>query len=379
MSIHWFLPTASDGRSLAVGTQRSHGPGIDQPASQSPCADRFRPPDLRYLTQIAQAAEQLGFDAVLTPTNTWCEDAWLTCAALARETERLRFMVALRPGYLVPTLAAQMAATFQRHSGGRLLLNIVTGGEDTEQARFGDHLIKSQRYQRCDEFLTVLRGAWSGTPFTFTGQHYDVRDATVLAPPDPIPEVLFGGSSTEAGPVAAAHADTYLTWGEPPDQVAAKLDRIRKLAAAAGRTVRFGIRFHVVTRDTSQEAWAAAERLIAGIDPDHIDRVQRVLAASQSTGQAAMNQLHTAYRTTRRTADLEIYPNVWAGVGLLRGGAGTALVGSHREVADRITEYQALGIEEFVLSGFPHLEEAYWVGEGVLPLLTPRPTAAVTR
>ncbi|MFF4410401.1 LLM class flavin-dependent oxidoreductase [Streptomyces sp. NPDC001404] len=369
MRFHWFLPTASDGRSLTVGTRGTHGPQAETDQDPSPGADRFRAPTVRYLAQIARAAEDAGFDAVLTPTGTWCEDAWLTCAALAQQTERLKFLVAFRPGFLSPTLAAQMASTFQRHSGGRLLLNIVTGGERDEQARFGDHLSKAQRYARTSEFLTVLRGAWSGEPFTFQGEHYDLRDATVLAPPDPMPELYFGGSSPEAGPVAARHADTYLTWGEPPAQVAQKIAWIRALARQHGRELRFGIRFHVVARDTSAEAWAAAERLIEGIDPHHVGRVQSILAASESTGQARMSALHERFRNSRRTSDLEIYPNVWAGVGLLRGGAGTALVGSHAEVADRIVEYAALGIEEFILSGFPHLEEAYWVGEGVLPEL----------
>ncbi|MEV6987012.1 LLM class flavin-dependent oxidoreductase [Sphaerisporangium sp. NPDC051017] len=372
MKFHWFLPTASDGRSLTVGTRGTHGPENDPAEAADPGADRFRAPDIRYLAQIAQAVEYLGFDAVLTPTGTWCEDAWLSCAALAQETERLKFLVAFRPGFTSPTLAAQMASTFQRQSRGRLLLNIVTGGEREEQARFGDHLSKAQRYARTGEFLTVLRGAWSGTPFDFRGEHYDVRGATVLAPPDPIPELYFGGSSQEAGPVAARHVDTYLTWGEPPEQVEEKISWVRALAREAGRELRFGIRFHVVSRDTSAEAWAAAERLLGGLDHQHIDRVQGILAGSESTGQARMSALHEGFRVGWQTADLEVYPNLWAGVGLVRGGAGTALVGSHAEVADRIAEYSALGIEEFILSGFPHLEEAYWVGEGVLPKLRRR-------
>ncbi|MER6442909.1 LLM class flavin-dependent oxidoreductase [Streptomyces sp. NPDC001185] len=371
MKYHWFLPTAADGRSLTAGTRGTHGPAADA-ADAAIGADRHRPPRIGYLTQIARAAEDAGFDAILTPTGTWCEEAWLTCAALAQHTQRLKFLVAFRPGFISPTLAAQMASTFQRQSGGRLLLNVVTGGERDEQARFGDHLTKAQRYARTGEFLTVLKGAWSGEPFTFRGEHYDVRDATVMAPAAPVPGLYFGGSSAEAGPVAARHVDTYLTWGEPPDQVAEKVHWIRELARHNNRTLRFGIRFHVVSRDTSAQAWAAAERLIQNIDPSHIGQVQSILAASESTGQARMSTLHARFRDSGRASDLEIYPNVWAGVGLLRGGAGTALVGSHAEVADRIAEYAALGIEEFVLSGFPHLEEAYWVGEGVLPELRRR-------
>ena len=374
MRIHWFLPTAVDGRTLAAGTHGTHGPEPehDLDPTRSSGAGPARTPSIGYLTQIALAAEQAGFDAVLTPTGTWCEDAWLTCAALAQATSRLRFMVAFRPGLICPTLAAQMAATFQRQTAGRLLLNIVVGGERDEQARFGDHLSKDQRYARADEFLTVLRGAWSGQPFTFSGQHYDVRDATVLAAPDPLPRLYFGGSSPAAGPVAARHADTYLTWGEPPDQVADKIAHVRNLAGEQGRDMRFGIRFHVVAREDTAQAWDAAHALLADLDPRQIERAQNALAASESTGQARMRALHGYFRASGRAADLEISPNLWAGIGLMRGGAGTALVGSHTEVADRIEEYAAMGIDEFILSGFPHLEETYWVGEGVLPELRRR-------
>jgi alkanesulfonate monooxygenase len=291
----------------------------------------------------------------------------LVTAALTRETERLKFLVAFRPGVTSPTLAAQMAATYQRLSRGRLLLNVVTGGQDDEQRRFGDHLSHDERYDRTGEFLSVVRGAWSGTPFDFTGRHYRVEGATVLAPPDPIPGIYFGGSSPAAGRVAAKHVDAYLTWGEPPALVAEKIEWIRGLAAEAGRTLRFGIRLHVITRDTAADAWAEAGRMLSYISPDEIAAAQQALAASNSVGQQRMRSLHSDYRAGGRPQDLEVSPNLWAGIGLVRGGAGTALVGSHAEVAERIEEYAAIGIEEFILSGHPHLEEAYWFGEGVLP------------
>ncbi|MEU6541023.1 LLM class flavin-dependent oxidoreductase [Streptomyces sp. NPDC047000] len=372
---HWFLPTAGDSRSLAVGTHGTHGPGRRAEPACEGGTDRFRAPDMGYLGLVARAAEQLGFEAVLTPTGTWFEDAWLTTAALLHETERLKFLVAFRPGLVSPTLSAQMAATFQRLSEGRLLLNVVAGGESAEQARFGDHLPKEQRYARAGEFLTVLRGAWNGTPFDFKGGYYDVRGATVSEPPDPLPALYFGGSSGPAGPIAARHADVYLTWGEPPDRIAEKIAWIRKLADEEGRRVRFGIRFHVISRDSSAEARTVAQRLLNKMDPVQVRKVQNVLAGIESTGQARQRALTEKFLSSRDATDLEIYPNIWAGVGLLRGGVGTALVGGHTEVADRIEEYAALGIEEFVLSGFPHLEEAYWVGEGVLPELRRRGVA----
>ncbi|WP_370011801.1 LLM class flavin-dependent oxidoreductase [Nocardia cyriacigeorgica] len=352
LSFHWFLPTYGDSRGLIAG---GHGTAMsgDRPAS------------LRYLNQIGAAAEANGFEAVLTPTGAWCEDAWLTTAMLVETTETLKFLVAFRPGLISPTLAAQMAGTFQRHSRGRLLLNVVTGGEPHEQQAYGDFLDKTQRYARTGEFLDVVRQLWTSTePVDFDGEHIRVRGALLNNRPDPVPPVFFGGSSEPAGPVAARYADTYLAWGEPLLAVSRKLDWIRGLAAERGRRLDFGLRIHVISRDTAEEAWAEADRLLAGIDPADVERVQANLARSESEGQRRMLELHGG-----RTDRLEIAPNLWAGVGLVRGGAGTALVGSHEEVAERIGEYARLGIDHFILSGYPHLEEAYWFGEGVLPIL----------
>jgi alkanesulfonate monooxygenase len=375
LKFHWFLPTSGDGRSI-VGRGHSvpFGPdGLPVPnAPAHAAATALRPPDIDYLAQVAQAAEANGFEGVLTPTGTHCEDAWLTTAALIRETQRLKFLVAFRPGLISPTLAAQMAASYQRISRGRLMLNVVTGGQAAEQARFGDFAPHDERYARTGEFLAVVRGAWSGTPFSFSGDHYRVEAATVLAPPDPPVDVYFGGSSAAAGPVAARYVDTYLTWGEPPAQVAEKVNWIRDLAAAEGRSLRFGIRLHVISRDTTAEAWAEAGKLLSYLDPAEVANAQQELARSESEGQRRMRELHSNYRGSGAATDLEIYPGLWAGIGLVRGGAGTAMVGSHSQVADLIEEYASLGIEEFILSGIPHLEEAYWFGEGVRPELKRR-------
>ncbi len=359
MSLHfgWFLPTNGDGRDIVGG---GHGVATGS-------AGVVRPASLGYLGQIARSAEQLGFEAALTPTGAWCEDAWLATGMLTEVTERLKFLVAFRPGLVSPTLAAQMAATFQRYSAGRLLLNVVTGGEAAEQQAYGDFLGKAQRYQRCAEFLDIVTRLWRGETVSHDGAHLRVEGARLSRRPDPVPPLYFGGSSPEAGPVAARYSDVYLTWGEPPAAVDAKLRWMDGLAAQAGRTLRYGIRLHVITRDTAHEAWLQANRLIEGIDEAMIRKVQEGLARSESEGQRRMRELHGG-----APGNLEVSPNLWAGVGLLRGGAGTALVGSHTEVADRIEEYAALGISEFILSGYPHLEEAYWFGEGVLPILRQR-------
>ena len=189
--------------------------------------------------------------------------------------------------------------------------------------------------------------------------------------PDPVPPIYFGGASPAAEEVAAAGVDVYLAWGEPPAMVAERLDRMRDRAAAHGRTLRFGIRFHVITRPTADEAWAVAASLLAGMDADAVAAARQDFAATQSEGQRRMAALSEG-RDPNDPRSFELHPNVWAGVGLVRGGAGTALVGSHDEVADRIAEYAELGFEDFILSGYPHLEEAYWCGEGVLPRLRER-------
>jgi alkanesulfonate monooxygenase len=365
IKFHWYLPTHGDGRTLLLAGDSQQ---TDLQTYSHPDRPGHRAPTLAYLGQVARAAEQSGFDAALTPTGTWCDDSWVTCAALSQQTERLRFLVAFRPGSVTPTLAAQQAATFQRHTGGRLLLNIVTGGNEEEQRRFGDDLHKDARYARTDEFLTILRGAWSGEPFSFRGEHLWVDGATALGVEEQ-PEIYFGGSSDAALRVAARHADVYLTWGEPPPQLTQHLERVRELAAAEprARELRHGIRLHVVSRDTAEQAWAAADALIADADDAAIAEAQTKMTHGAAVGQQRMQALHGGSRDR-----LEIYPNLWAGPGLLRGGAGTAIVGSHEQVADRITEYHELGIHEFILSGYPHLEEAYVFGEGVLPILRER-------
>ncbi|MFT4146198.1 MAG: LLM class flavin-dependent oxidoreductase, partial [Mobilitalea sp.] len=200
----------------------------------------------------------------------------------------------------------------------------------------------------------------------YQGEHLQVKGAKLLFPgiQRPYPPLYFGGSSAAGHEVGAKHIDVYLSWGEPPQQVKEKIDHMRKLAALQGRKLRFGIRMHVIVRETEEEAWAEANNLIKYVTDDAIAAALKVFERFDSAGQARMTQLHKGSRD-----NLEISPNLWAGVGLVRGGAGTALVGSPENVAQRILEYRDIGIEEFIFSGYPHLEEAYRFAELVFPLL----------
>ncbi len=362
IELHWFLPTTGDGRSVL-----DFFPDPDR----KPGMSRARSADIGYLKQIAQAADRLGFAGVLTPTGLQCEDAWLICAALAAETERLRFLVAFRPGFVLPTLAAQMTATLQRISGGRTLINIVTGGDPVEQRSYGDFLDHAARYERTNEFLDVFRHCWDAEPFEFSGQHYRVERGGLHRPPGREPDassvaptIYFGGASPPAEQVAAKYVNVYLLWGEPPEWVAERVTRMRGLAAEQGRTLRFGIRLHVIARETEDAAWAEAERLLSSMKPEHIEAAQQRFSKQESVGQQRMVSLHSGKLDMQA---LTVAPNLWSGIGLVRGGAGTALVGSYDQVADRIREYAALGLDTFIFSGYPHLEEAYTVGEEILP------------
>jgi len=343
----WFIPTHGDGRWLG-----------------SP--DGARPTDFSYLAQVGQAADRLGFHGALLPTGRTCEDSWVIASALAPLTQRLKLLVAVRPGVTSPLFAARQAATLDRVSAGRLLVNVVVGGDPVEAAGDGNLLTHDERYALADEYLTIFRRLLAGETVDFSGRYLNAERAALLFPPARPggPPLFIGGSSEAAIGVTAEHIDWYLTWGEPPPAVALKVAEVRRRAATHGRQVRFGGRFHVIVRETEAEAWAEADRLISRLDDATIAAAQASLARTDSVGQARMRALHGGDR--RR---LVVYPNLWAGVGLIRGGAGTALVGSADQVAERIREYRSLGIETFILSGYPHLEEAYRVAELLLPRL----------
>jgi alkanesulfonate monooxygenase len=348
LDLYWYLPTHGDGPYL----------GTD---------DRHRPASFGYMRDIAQAADRLGFKGVLLPTGTRCEDAWITAAALIPLTERLRFLVALRPGSGTPALFARHAAALDRISGGRVLLNVVVGGDPADLAGDGITLSHDERYAQADEFLTIWRRILSGEPVDFEGRYLSAHGSDISFPPvqRPYPPLWFGGSSDAGIAVAAKHADVYLSWGEPPALLAEKIARARARAALEGRTLRFGLRIHLIVRETEEEAWAAADRLISRVTDDVIAAAQKqFVETSESVGQKRMVALHQGRRDK-----LVVSPNLWAGLGLVRGGAGTALVGDGATVAARLREYQAIGIDTVIASAYPHLEEAFNVAELLFPAL----------
>jgi alkanesulfonate monooxygenase len=347
LDFFWFIPTHGDGSYL--GTEKQQ-----------------RPPEFGYFKEIAQAVDRLGFPGVLLPTGQNCEDSWITATGLATLTERLKFLVALRPGVVSPAFAARQTAALDRLSQGRLLLNVVVGGNPTELAGDGVFLPHDERYDQAREFLAIWRALVSGERVNFDGKYYRVENGRLdLLPIQERPPLYFGGSSEAGQDLAAELVDMYLTWGEPVAQVAEKIASARRKAALRGRTFRFGIRLHFIVRETEDEAWGAAERLISHVTDEQVENAQaRFLKEMDSVGQRRMAELHGGRRDR-----LVVAPNLWAGVGLVRGGAGTALVGTPDQIVERIHEYQAIGIDTIIGSGYPHLEEAYRVAELLFPRL----------
>jgi alkanesulfonate monooxygenase len=346
--IFWFLPTGGDSRYLGK-------------------SEFVRPVTNKYLRQIATTAETLGYDGLLIPTGSGNFDPFLTAATLANVTNKIKLLVALRTSAEgSPTVFARKTTTLDEALDGRLILNVVPGAWPEELEADGTFLSHDERYEQADEFLTIWKKILNGEKVTHNGKYYRVKDAINLfwGPQKPHPPLYFGGSSNAAHDLTAKHIDAYLSWGEPLDQVSEKIKDVKARAKKLGREVRIGIRLQVIVRETEKEAWEAADKLISKLDDKIIQQAQHIQNISDSVGQHRITDLHKGDKNK-----LTIAPNLWAGIGLIRGGAGTALVGDPKIVAQRLKEYEALGADTFVLSGYPHLEEAVRFAELVFPLL----------
>ncbi len=341
----WFLPSA-DSRYLGVSGRKV---------------------DLNYLIQIAKAAEYNGFYGALIPTGRDCIDPYLIASALITQTSTLKFLVALRPGVISPTLSARQSVDLDNLSGGRALFNLVAGARTDELEAEGIWLDHDQRYEQAFEFSEIWQRLLKRENVSFNGKYYKIKDAKLhqLSLQNPYPPLFFGGSSEIALDLAAQYVDKFLSWGEPPLMLKEKIDKVRERAKKYGRKVSFGVRLHVIVREDEKEAWQVANKLISRLDEATIKAAQEYIAKDyESVGQARMSKL---LKEAHAKKNLEIYPNLWAGIGLVRRHAGTALVGSAKNVLRLMKEYIDIGVDTFVLSGYPHLEESFYVGELIIP------------
>ncbi len=334
--------------------------------------DHTRKTNLQYFQQSAIAVDRLGFTGALIATAA--HDVWNMGASIMPLTRQMKFLLAVHPGLISPTLFAKMAASFDQFSNGRLLVNIVNG-DDKLQLGYGLNLAHDQRYEMTGEYLAIWRRVIAGEKVDFTGKYFKVTGAQIYTTSvqKPHPPLWFGGSSPAALEASAKDIDLYLSWGEPPPQAGEKFATVKRLAEGHGRKLRYGVRLYCIVRETDDKAWAACDDLLEKMDEATIARVQGVTSQSDSVGQQRMTALLKGARKPKRARDLEVYPDMWSGMGLVRPGPGTAIVGSPKTVANRMMEYVGLGADAFIFSAYPLLEEAHRVAELLFPALPFKP------
>ena len=335
-----------------------------------------RKPTLEYVSSLIETAAEAGFSSLLTATNYHSDHENYTAAiaALAR-TRGAGLLIAVRPGMFHPAMYAKMIASAQNLFPGRVRVNIVTGSSPAENAMYGDFEDHARRYERTREFMQVLRLLWEAPPpVSYESEIYSFKNAVLDPPPArPIP-LYFGGASEAAQRIAAELADVYLLWGERRDMIEERLGKMRELEREYGRTLGYGLRTHVIVRETEAEAWQAAERLISRVDPE----VRRAFVESYKNvdGVGQLRQIQMLREAGE--GNLTVEPNLWAGVGMARSGVGVAIVGDPEQVAAKIRGYESMGVSTFIFSGYPHLEEARRFGELVMPLLRGQQSEART-
>jgi alkanesulfonate monooxygenase len=359
-------PTAGDGRYL----------GVANLAAQSVAgwtAGAEREPTLDYIAQIAQAAERGGFSTLLLPVGSGCLDGWAIASALIPLTERLRFMLAVRPGFVQPAVAARQAATFDYLSGGRLALNVVTGGSPDELARDGDFLDHAARYRRTREFVRILKDLFEQERVSFEGEFFQVREAKLHPPTvqQPRPPFYIAGASDEGLRLAAEEADIYMLWGETLENTRQRMAAIKAAAQAAGRTLRYSLSFQVILGETEQAAWRRTDEMLSRADPRVLERQAEFFQRIDSVGQRRLVTLMERARDQR----FRLGPNLWAGLTQVMSGNSIALVGTPEQVVDRLCEYLEFGFDTLLLRGFPHLETIEEIGRELIPRLQTRVAA----
>ncbi|MDO9708023.1 LLM class flavin-dependent oxidoreductase [Paracraurococcus lichenis] len=321
--------------------------------------------DPDYISRFAQAHEAAGFDRILVAWGSTSPDALLVAAQAAAATRRIGFMVAHRPGFVAPTLAARQFATFDHLSGGRAAIHVISGGSPTEQKRDGDFLPHDERYHRTEEYVALLKRLWTEPkPFDHAGRYYRFEQGFAEVKPlqQPHIPVYFGGSSDIAIEIAGRLADVYAFWGETLEQARETIARVRASVAKAGRdpaAIRFSLSFRPVLASTEEAAWARAERIIARI------RELRSAGSGGPKPESVGSQRLLEAAAGGRVRDKRLWTEVAAAVGA--GSNTTALVGTPEQVADSLADYHALGIDTFLIRGFDPLEDAAEYGRSLLP------------
>ncbi|KMY51562.1 LLM class flavin-dependent oxidoreductase [Peribacillus loiseleuriae] len=352
-------PTSGDGQ--YVGNSNVNSQRIDNWTGTDESAERL--PTLEYIKAIAQAAEKGGFSSLLLPTGGNCLDSLVVASNLIAHTERLKFLFAIRPGFTAPATFAKQFATVDYWSGGRALINIVTGGSPKDLASDGDFLDHDTRYRRTREFIQVLKKLFTEDYFNYEGEFYQLENASLFPKPAQTPQIYFGGASEIGKQVAAEESDVYMMWGETYENTKDRIDEIKELTKRKQRDLSYSVSFQVVLGNTEEEAWENANKLISKVAPKVLKHKNEQSVSGDSEGVKRLHQLMKSGKENQ----FKIGPNLWAGLTQVLSGNSIALVGTPDQVADRIVEFVDLGFDKVLLRGFPHLETIEQVGELVIP------------
>jgi alkanesulfonate monooxygenase len=343
-------------------------PGSETDVRGGPAIDR------EYLRAFARAHDEGGFDRVLIGYGSSQPDGLQVAAYAAAHTERLTFLIAHRPGFVAPTVAARAFATLDQLTEGRIAVHVISGGNDAEQRRDGDTLVKDERYARTDEYLEILDRAWrSATPFDYAGRYYAFEDfvSEVRTYQQPRIPVYFGGASETAIRVGARHADVYALWGEPLAETAEQIARVREAAAAAGREEppRISVSFRPILGDTDDEAWERAHRIleVAESNLDVARAIGKRFGIASGAPENAGSQRLLAAAERGELHDRALWTPIAKAVGAY--GNTTALVGSPETVARALLDYVDIGVTTLLIRGFDPLEDAADYGRRLIPLV----------
>ena len=341
----WFLPTRGDTLDYAIPQQI--------------------PPSPEMFKRVVKAAEDNGFEYILLPVAAACWDAWLTSAVLTGATEKIKMLVAARPGYINPVLLAKMIATFDQMTKGRISINLIAGQNDVENIAEGVGLSKNDRYEMMMEEVEICKGLWSGTgKLDYDGKFYKLKQAHIGPEiyQKPFPKFYLGGGSPEAADFSAKHAHVHLFWGDTVDRIKSNMAQIRTLARKYEREneIGFGMRLQIICRETESEAWAVAEGLIKNVTDDQKNIIKTHFAGSEANQR--VQQLSAEYGEM-------LGPNLWTGLTKARPGAGIVIVGNPEQCAETLQSYIDIGCHSFCLSGYLHDDEAIRFGKWVKPIL----------
>ncbi|MDO5604817.1 MAG: LLM class flavin-dependent oxidoreductase [Paracoccus sp. (in: a-proteobacteria)] len=348
LSMGWFIPTLGDTSSFS-------DPSNDIPQS------------LEHFERVALAAENAGFDYALIPVTPYCWDAWVTASFIVARTQRLKALVAIKPGFIHPVAQAKMVTAFDQMSKGRIYVNLIAGLSEKDAYAEGQIVSKEARYDQLAEEVELLTRLWTEEGVEHEGQYYQVHGPKVLPRPfqQTHPPFFLGGGSEQAAEISAKHSAVHLFWGDYPEKIGEQIAEMRQRAAKYGRgdEIRFAMRLQVICRENEADAWAHADQLIAGADESWKAQVKEMMA--ESVANQRMKQLSN---TVRR----KMTPHLWTGITEVRPGAGVAVVGNPEQVAQQLQDFIDVGCSGFCLSGYPHHTEAEIFGRLVMPLLKAR-------